>query len=91
MKISKRMMLTTIAGAVLATMATADIAAAAEPIKIGMTVSSTGRFALAANQDTHNVVVFRVNQKTGQLTPTGSEIKVFNPVCIRFMETEDDS
>ncbi|MBT5263352.1 MAG: amino acid ABC transporter substrate-binding protein [Rhodospirillaceae bacterium] len=48
MKISKRMMLTTIAGAVLATMATADIAAAAEPIKIGMTVSSTGRFALAA-------------------------------------------
>ncbi|MBT4865898.1 MAG: lactonase family protein [Planctomycetaceae bacterium] len=51
----------------------------------------SGRFALAANQDTHNVVVFRVNQKTGQLTPTGSEIKVFNPVCIRFMETEDDS
>ncbi len=51
----------------------------------------SGRFALAANQDTHNVVVFRVNQKTGQLTPTGSEIKVFNPVCIRFIPVGDDS
>ena len=51
----------------------------------------SGRFALVANQSTHNVVVFRVNQKTGELTPTGSEIKVFSPVCIRFMATDDDS
>lgn len=54
-------------------------------------IDPSGQFVLAANQDTHNVVVFRVNQKTGQLTPTGSEIKVFNPVCIRFMEIDEDS
>jgi branched-chain amino acid transport system substrate-binding protein len=48
MRLSKRDLITTVAGALLATLASTTIAAAAEPIKIGMTVSSTGRFALAA-------------------------------------------
>ncbi|MFT3879783.1 MAG: lactonase family protein [Gemmatales bacterium] len=41
-----------------------------------------GNFLLAANQDTGNVVVFRIDEKTGGLTPTGSSIKVPMPVCV---------
>ena len=48
MKISKRGLITTAASAMLASLVSAGFAVAAEPIKIGMTVSSTGRFALAA-------------------------------------------
>jgi len=48
MKFSKKDLLTAVAGAMFATLASTTIAAAAEPIKIGMTVSSIGRFALAA-------------------------------------------
>lgn len=41
-----------------------------------------GDFLLAANQDTNNVVVFRINKETGGLTPTGSSVKVGMPVCV---------
>lgn len=41
-----------------------------------------GNFLLAANQDTGNVVVFRIDEKTGSLTPTGLSIKVPMPVCV---------
>lgn len=41
-----------------------------------------GNYLLAANQDTGNVVVFRIDEKTGSLTPTGSSVKVSMPVCI---------
>ncbi|MCL5097403.1 MAG: lactonase family protein [Candidatus Omnitrophica bacterium] len=43
----------------------------------------TGHFLLAANQDSNNIVVFRVNSSTGQLEPTGQEIEVGAPVCIK--------
>ena len=41
-----------------------------------------GSFLLAANQDSGNVVVFRIDEKTGSLKPTGSSVKVSMPVCI---------
>jgi 6-phosphogluconolactonase len=41
-------------------------------------------FLLIANQDTDNIVVLRVNRKTGMLSPTGQEIKVPKPVCIKW-------
>ncbi|MEZ4679581.1 MAG: beta-propeller fold lactonase family protein [Caldilineaceae bacterium] len=31
-----------------------------------------------------NVVVFRINLATGQLTPTGYELTVPTPVCLKF-------
>ncbi len=49
----------------------------------------SGRYLLAANQATNNVVVFRVDAKTGLLEPTGSEIEVGSPVCVRFMKIEE--
>jgi len=39
---------------------------------------------LAANQKTNNVVVFRIDQTTGLLKPTGHQITVSIPVCVKF-------
>jgi len=47
-------------------------------------IDPTGRFLLAANQGSGNVVAFSINADTGQLTPTGQELKVGNPVCVVF-------
>lgn len=44
----------------------------------------SGNFLLVANQDTDTIVVFRINRKTGLLSPTGQIIKVPKPVCIQW-------
>jgi 6-phosphogluconolactonase len=41
---------------------------------------------LVANQSGGNVLVFRINQTTGELTPTAGSVQVTSPVCIRFLE-----
>jgi len=41
-----------------------------------------GNFLLAANQDSGTVVVLKIDEATGSLTPTGSSIKVPMPVCV---------
>ena len=43
-------------------------------------------FMLVANQSGGNVLVFRINQDTGELQPTEASVQVANPVCVRFME-----
>jgi 6-phosphogluconolactonase len=48
-------------------------------------IEPTGQYMLVANQSGDNVISFRIDSKTGQLTPTGSVIEVGSPVCIRFM------
>ena len=45
----------------------------------------TGEYLLAANQLSNNVVVFKIDPSTGQLTKTGKEIAVDTPVCIQFV------
>jgi len=47
-------------------------------------IDPTGKYLLAANQSTNNVVVFRIDQQTGALSPTGSQIEVPSPVCVKF-------
>lgn len=49
-------------------------------------IEPTGQFMLVANQSGGNVLVFRINQTTGELTPTGASVQVPTPVCVRFME-----
>ena len=44
----------------------------------------SGNFLLVANQDTDNITILRINRKTGQLSPTGQEIKVSKPVCVQW-------
>ncbi len=48
-------------------------------------VDPTGHYLFALNQITNNVVQFKVDTATGRLTPTGREIKVDTPACIRFV------
>jgi len=49
-------------------------------------IDPTGTFLLVANADTGNIVVFRINQKSGQLSPTGETIKVEKPFCLKMIE-----
>jgi catechol 2,3-dioxygenase-like lactoylglutathione lyase family enzyme len=48
-------------------------------------IDPAGAFLLAAHQDTHNVVVFRVDAKTGRVTPAGQILEVGSPVCVKFL------
>lgn len=48
-------------------------------------IEPTGQYMLVANQAGGNVIVFRINPSTGQLTPTDLSVKIANPVCVRFM------
>ncbi|MBL7814319.1 MAG: lactonase family protein [Saprospiraceae bacterium] len=47
-------------------------------------IDPTGQFILVANQDSDNITIFKRNKKTGLLTPTGKEINVSMPVCLKF-------
>lgn len=49
-------------------------------------IEPTGQYMLVANQSGGNVIVFRIDQTTGELTPTRASTKVASPVCVRFME-----
>jgi 6-phosphogluconolactonase len=49
-------------------------------------IEPTGQYMLVANQSGGNVIVFRIDQSTGELTPTGAHVQVDSPVCVRFME-----
>ena len=44
----------------------------------------TGRFLIAANQNSDDVVVFRVDPRTGRLSPTGQTERLGNPSCVVF-------
>jgi len=48
-------------------------------------IDPTGHFLIAANQNTDNLVVFKIDTKTGALTPTGQNLEVGAPVCVKFM------
>jgi 6-phosphogluconolactonase len=48
-------------------------------------IEPTGKYMLVANQSGNSVISFRINQTTGELTPTGSSVEVGSPVCVRFM------
>ena len=62
-----------LAGTCAAIMALSEVASAAEPIKIGMTVSSTGRFALASQSGERGLKIWLedVNDRGG--IPVGGE------------------
>ncbi len=48
-------------------------------------IDPSGRYLLVANQKTSNIVVFKRDSKTGQLTATGKDIEVPNPVCLKMV------
>lgn len=48
------------------------------------TISPDGHYLLVANQDSNNIVIFRRNMRTGKLTPTGNQIRMDSPVCLKW-------
>ena len=50
-----------------------------------LAIDPTGQYMLVANQFGGNVIVFRIDQSTGELAPTSASVKMPNPVCVRFM------
>jgi len=49
------------------------------------TIDPSGKFLLAAGQSSHDIHSFRIDAKTGQLTPTEQRWEVGSPVCLRFV------
>lgn len=47
-------------------------------------VDTKNQFVWVANQDTDNIVGFRLDEKTGKLVETGMQIKVPSPVCLKM-------
>jgi 6-phosphogluconolactonase len=48
-------------------------------------IDPSGKFLLVANQDSGNVVTFRINQESGMLEDTGIESSIPSPVCLKFL------
>ena len=47
-------------------------------------IDPSGRFLLAANQATGNLVSFKIDQQTGMPSPTGFNLSAGTPTCIKF-------
>lgn len=45
----------------------------------------SGDYLLVANQNSDNIVIFKVNHQTGLLTDTGKRIDVGSPVCLKWI------
>jgi 6-phosphogluconolactonase len=52
------------------------------------TIDPTGRFLIAANQDSDNIVVFKIDQGSGKLLATNNRLRIGNPVCLKFTPAE---
>ncbi|MBL0133573.1 MAG: lactonase family protein [Chitinophagaceae bacterium] len=49
-------------------------------------IDPSGQFLLVANQQSDNIVVFKRNKDTGELTDTNIRIETGNPVCLKWIE-----
>ena len=47
-------------------------------------IDPTGNWIFTAYQDSDNMFLYRIDQKTGSLNPVGDAIEVFAPVCVVF-------
>lgn len=51
-------------------------------------IDPTGNFIVLTNQLSNSVVVFKRDQKTGLLTPTGQKIEINRPSCVKFVSVD---
>ena len=49
-------------------------------------IDPSGKYLLAANQQTGNIVIFKRDLKSGLLSYTGEQIKIPEPVCLKMIE-----
>jgi 6-phosphogluconolactonase len=48
-------------------------------------IDPKGEYLFAANQDTDTINIFRINPKSGKLTPVGKPVTVPSPVCLKMV------
>jgi 6-phosphogluconolactonase len=53
-----------------------------------ITIDPSGGYLFAANQASDNIVIFRIDAKTGHLTPTGQELKMGQPGSVFFVKAD---
>jgi len=53
-----------------------------------VTIDPTNEYLISANQGGDNVVVFRIDHKTGHLTPTGSQQTVAQAGGVAFVKAQ---
>jgi len=70
------------------TLTTVEIAPTQGKTPRSFEIDPTGQLLFAANEKSNNLVVFRIDQKTGHLTPTGQVLDVSEPVCVKFLKIE---
>jgi 6-phosphogluconolactonase len=51
-------------------------------------IDPSGNFLLVANQNSNNVVVYRIDAKTGNLAGVVGNLQIGNPVCLKFADAE---
>jgi 6-phosphogluconolactonase len=51
-------------------------------------IDPTGTLLFVANQQSNNIVIFKIDEKTGRLTPTGQELDAASPVCVKFLKID---
>jgi 6-phosphogluconolactonase len=49
-------------------------------------IDPSGKWLLAENQDSDNVVIFKIDEKSGHLTASGQQVKISSPTCIEFVQ-----
>ena len=54
----------------------------------GFAIDPTGKFLLAAHERSDNIVIFKIDPKTGGLSRSGQELKISQPVCVKFTYLE---
>jgi 6-phosphogluconolactonase len=48
-------------------------------------IDPAGAFLVVANQKSNGLAVFQIDRHTGQLTPTGEQVTLDVPVCVKFL------
>ena len=51
-------------------------------------IDPTGKWLMVANQNGNNVVLFRIDPKTGSLTDSGKRIELPAPVCLKLEKAD---
>lgn len=52
------------------------------------TIDPSGNFLIAANQNSDNIIVYKIDKNTGKLSNTGTRIEIGSPVCLKFAPAE---
>ena len=51
-------------------------------------IAPGGKLLFTADEKSDKMVVFRIDPRTGRLTPTGKDLDVSQPVCVKFVPVE---